>query len=168
MFTVLKSVNNAVCKVIDILMVILMSAMSLFIVAQVVYRYLLQEPLSWSEELSRYLFSGVTLFGAVLLYRSDTHINMSLLKDIIKIKLIQNLIDIAANILTLVFLCVVIHYGFPMSFQIFNLQVISPSMPWLNMGCVFILLPVSAAVSVLAVLEVVMKNILRLKTKEGK
>jgi TRAP-type C4-dicarboxylate transport system permease small subunit len=152
----------------DILMVILMSAMTIFIVAQVIYRYVLREPLSWSEELSRYVFSGVTLFGAVLLYRSNTHINMSLLKDIIKIRLIQKLIDMTANILTLVFLCVVIWYGFPMSFQIFNLEVISPSMPWLNMGVVFFLLPVSAVFSVLAVLEVAAGSVLRLCAREEK
>ncbi|MDR3200156.1 MAG: TRAP transporter small permease [Spirochaetales bacterium] len=168
MLTILKKINNAICAILDTLMVILMSAMTIFIVAQVIYRYVLREPLSWSEEFSRYLFSGVTLFGAVLLYRSGGHINMSLLKDLVKIKTIQKLIDIAANILTLVFLCVVIRYGFPMSVQIFNLEVISPSMPWLNMGFVFFLLPVSAVFSLLAALEVTLGSVLRLAAREEK
>jgi TRAP-type C4-dicarboxylate transport system permease small subunit len=167
-FKLLKSVNGIIGKILDVLMIVLMSLMTVFIFSQVIYRYILKQPLSWSEELSRYLFSGVTLFGAVLLYRSNGHINMSLLKDLIKIKPVQIAIDFIAGLLTLAFLVIVIRYGFPMSLQILKLGVISPSMPWLKMGYVFLLLPIAAVFSVLVVIETSTAVILSFKDEEKK
>jgi TRAP-type C4-dicarboxylate transport system permease small subunit len=167
MYNCIKKINGQVKKIVDVLMVASMSLMTLFIFAQVIYRYVLKQPLSWSEEVSRYLFSCVTLFGAVLLYRGNSHINMSLLKDLIKVKFVQTLLDILAQVLVLVFLGVVIRYGFPMSVQIIKFSVISPSMPWLKMGYVFMLLPVAAVLSVLAVLEVICSIAMRLKAGEA-
>jgi TRAP-type C4-dicarboxylate transport system permease small subunit len=167
-FKLLKNINGIIGRILDALMVVLMSLMTVFIFLQVIYRYILKQPLSWSEELSRYLFSGVTLFGAVLLYRSNGHINMSLLKDLIKIKPVQVAIDFIAGLLTLVFLVIVIRYGFPMSFQILKLGVSSPSMPWLKMGYVFLLLPFAAVFSVLMVIETTTTVILRFIDGEKK
>jgi TRAP-type C4-dicarboxylate transport system permease small subunit len=162
----MKSVNDCVVKAVNWLMVILMSLMTLFIFAQVVYRYVLRSPLSWSEELARYLFSAITLFGAVLLYRNNKHINMTLLKDLIKNKTAKTAIDILASLLVLFFLGVVIRYGFPMSSMMLKLNSFSSSMVWLKIGYVYMLLPLSAVFSVLAVLEVILLMILKLVQKE--
>jgi TRAP-type C4-dicarboxylate transport system permease small subunit len=147
-------------------MTVLMSLMTMFIFMQVVYRYVLRQPLSWSEELSRYLFSAITLFGAVLLYRDNKHINMTLLKDLIKNKTAKTAIDIFAALLVLLFLGVVIRYGFPMSLKMLNLNSFSSSMAWLKMGYVYLLLPVSAVFSAAAVIEVILSMILKLTRKE--
>jgi TRAP-type C4-dicarboxylate transport system permease small subunit len=143
-----------------------MSLMTLFIFMQVLYRYVLRQPLSWSEELARYLFSAVTLFGAVLLYRDNKHISMTLLKDLIKNKTAKTLVDVFAALLVLFFLGVVIYYGFPMSLRMLDLDSFSSSMVWLKMGYVYILLPVSAVFSAAAVAEVILSMILKLLQKE--
>jgi TRAP-type C4-dicarboxylate transport system permease small subunit len=163
---ILKAFNHGVGKAVNWLMTALMSLMTLFIFMQVVYRYVLRQPLSWSEELSRYLFSAITLFGAVLLYRDNKHINMTLLKDLIKNKTAKTAVDIFAAILTLFFLGVVIRYGFPMSFKMLSLNSFSSSMVWLKMGYVYLLLPVSAVLSAAAVIEVILSMLLKLTKKE--
>jgi TRAP-type C4-dicarboxylate transport system permease small subunit len=58
MLKLLKYVNDGITRVMNWLMVTLMSLMVAFIFAQVIFRYVLEKPLSWSEELSGYLFSG--------------------------------------------------------------------------------------------------------------
>jgi TRAP-type C4-dicarboxylate transport system permease small subunit len=166
MYKLLQKFNEKTGKALDTLLVVMMVLMTVFIFAQVIYRYVLKEPLSWSEELARYLFSGVTLFGAVLLYRANGHINMTLLRDIIKVKPVQAAFDVFAQLLTMVFLVIVIVYGFPMSFKILELNVLSPSMEWLKMGYVFLLLPVAAVFSLLAVLETAFALVLRFKRGE--
>ncbi|MDR0998372.1 MAG: TRAP transporter small permease [Treponema sp.] len=168
MYKTIKSINDYVVKAVNWLMVILMSLMTLFIFAQVIYRYVLRHPLSWSEELARYLFSAITLFGAVLLYRDNKHINMTLLKDLIKNKTAKTAIDILASLLVLFFLGIVIRYGFPMSSMMLKLNSFSSSMVWLKIGYVYMLLPLSAVFSVLAVLEVLLLLILKLAQKEKK
>lgn len=167
MYKILKSFNNGIAKALNWLMIALMSLMSLFIIMQVFYRYILRQPLSWSEELARYLFSAITLFGAVLLYRDNKHISMTLLKDLIKNKTAKTAVDVFAALLVLFFLGVVIHYGFPMSSMMLKLNSFSPSMVWLKMGYVYMLLPVSAIFSAVAVIEVLISMILKLPQKEG-
>ena len=52
----------------------LMASIVLLTLAQVLFRYVLNSPLGWSEELSRYAFVWVTFVGAaVLLRRRDGH-----------------------------------------------------------------------------------------------
>lgn len=166
MYKTLKFFNHGVVKVVNGLMTAMMSLMTLFIFMQVLYRYVLRQPLSWSEEISRYLFSAITLFGAVLLYRDNKHINMTLLKDLIKSKTAKTGVDIFASLLVLFFLGVVIRYGFPMSSKMIALNSFSSSMVWLKMGYVYMLLPVSAVFSAAAVIEVVLSLIVRLMRRE--
>jgi TRAP-type C4-dicarboxylate transport system permease small subunit len=167
MYRVIKTVNSAVVKAINWLMIAMMSLMTLFIFMQVIYRYVLKQPLSWSEELARYLFSAITLFGAVLLYRDNKHISMTLLRDLIKNKTAKTAVDISAALFVLFFLAVVIRFGFPMSFMMLELNSFSPSMIWLKMGYVYLLLPVAAVFSAAAVIEVIFSMILKLTKKEA-
>ncbi|MDD2453326.1 MAG: TRAP transporter small permease subunit, partial [Synergistaceae bacterium] len=73
MLKLLKFLNDKITWILNWLMIVLMSLMVAFIVAQVFFRYVLMKPLSWSEELAGYLFSGVFFFGAILLYRESRH-----------------------------------------------------------------------------------------------
>lgn len=52
---------------------VLLVAMVLVILAQVVFRYSLNLSLAWTEEVGRYLFVWVCLFGASLAYRMGQH-----------------------------------------------------------------------------------------------
>jgi TRAP-type C4-dicarboxylate transport system permease small subunit len=167
MYKILKTINNGVVKAVNWLMVALMSLMTLFIFLQVIFRYILRQPLSWSEEMARYLFSAITLFGAVLLYRDNKHISMTPLKDMLKNKTAKILIDILASLLVLFFLIIVLRFGFPMSVKMLHLNSFSPSMVWLKMGYVYLLLPVSAVFSVVAVVELVLSMILKIGQKEA-
>jgi TRAP-type C4-dicarboxylate transport system permease small subunit len=47
----------------------LMALITLLTLAQVFWRYVLEQPLQWSEELARYGFVWVTFLGAAVLFR---------------------------------------------------------------------------------------------------
>ncbi|MDR2390448.1 MAG: TRAP transporter small permease [Planctomycetota bacterium] len=164
----LKSVNDIVAKIMNWLMIFFMSGMVVFIFMQVIYRYILKTPLSWSEELSRYFFSGVTLFGAVVLFKESKHINMSLLTDRIKSECVRKLFYLACQAFCLVFLLAIIWYGFPMAYMIVEFEVMSPSMEWLKMGYVFMMLPVASLLSISMLLELILSTAKTLKTGEAK
>lgn len=163
MLTILKPINNAITKAIQILLVLAMSGMVALIFAQVIYRYVLKEPLSWSEELASYLFSLIIFFGGVILYRTNGQINMSMAVDAIKNRFLKQIIIVAAHFCTIAFLLVMTWYSFPMAREIMELEVTSPSMEWLNMGWVFMIVPVASAVSLLMMLEVLLDSIHALK-----
>lgn len=163
MLKLLTYVNDKMTKLLNLAMILLMLGMVVFVSAQVFYRYVLQKPLSWSEELAGYLFSGVFFFGAVLLYRESKHINMSLIVDSIKNRFVQQLLVVIGHIFSFFFLAVVVYYSFPMAMMITRFEVVSPSMEWLKMGHVFMIVPVASLLSLLMLLEVILKSLIQLK-----
>ena len=54
--------------------IVLMSAMCLVLLAQVVSRYVFGKPLTWSEELARYMFVWLALLGSAWCGRNHIHV----------------------------------------------------------------------------------------------
>lgn len=74
---------NAVLNILDRalrwVLVLLMSAMVLAVTWQVVSRYLLSSPSSWTEEVARYLLIWIGMLGAAYAFRTHMHIGLDLL-----------------------------------------------------------------------------------------
>lgn len=64
------------------LVVLMMAAMSIIIGLQIFMRYVVGASLSWSEELSRYLFIWATYLGVAYGVRKDAHIRVSMVTDL--------------------------------------------------------------------------------------
>lgn len=58
----------------ETVVVLLMAVMVGTIILQVLCRFVLGDPLSWSEELARYAFVWITFLGAAVAYRHGAHI----------------------------------------------------------------------------------------------
>ncbi|MEN6441433.1 MAG: TRAP transporter small permease [Syntrophobacter sp.] len=54
-------------------LIALVAVMSIIVFLQVFYRYLLAQPLQWSEELARYVFAWISLLGAAFSVRTHGH-----------------------------------------------------------------------------------------------
>jgi TRAP-type C4-dicarboxylate transport system permease small subunit len=67
---------DKVFKAIDYIMGVMIGLMILFVFLNVVLRAGFRAGLSWSEELSRYLFIFVTYIGAIGAMRDNTHLGM--------------------------------------------------------------------------------------------
>lgn len=167
MLKLLKFLNDRLTWFLNTLMVVLMTLMVAFIVAQVFFRYVLLKPLSWSEELAGYLFSGVFFFGAVLLYRESRHINMSLLVESIKNKFAKQVLTVIAHLFSFFFLVVMVWYSYPMAMQILGFESISPSMEWLKLGYVFMIVPVASFLGLVVMVEVILESLVKLKESES-
>jgi TRAP-type C4-dicarboxylate transport system permease small subunit len=57
-------------------LITLVAVMTLIVFLQVVYRYILVQPLHWSEELARYLFVWVSILGATLGLQKRGHFGL--------------------------------------------------------------------------------------------
>lgn len=65
----------------DVVLAVLFGATVIIITAQVVWRYALNSPLTWSEEISRFLFAWIVFLGAAAAVREGTHIRIDLFVD---------------------------------------------------------------------------------------
>jgi TRAP-type transport system small permease protein len=52
------------------------AVMTVVVLLQVIYRYLLSQPLYWSEELARFLFVWISILGAALSVQRRGHFGM--------------------------------------------------------------------------------------------
>lgn len=116
-----------------------LSAMSIIIFVQVIFRYLLKASLPWSEELSRYLLVWTTFFGGAYGVRLGAHIGVEAFMMLLpkKVKRVLNVLILIVSIA----LCAII---FIFSIQIVQTQLrkgqLSPAMR-IQMGYVYLAIP---------------------------
>ena len=72
---------DALAALVYAVIVLLMMAMVAVTTAQVFYRYALNQPLTWSEELSRYLFIWIVFLAAWAGLRQGLHLGVNALSD---------------------------------------------------------------------------------------
>ena len=72
---------DALAAVVYAVIVLLMAAMVTVTAAQVFYRYVLNQPLTWSEELSRYLFIWIVFLAAWAGFRQGLHLGVNAVSE---------------------------------------------------------------------------------------
>jgi len=93
--------------------VVAMSAMLLIIFLQVIFRYVFQHSLTFSEELARYLFVYVVFFGTAVVAKENGHIVMGVLTQKLKGKAAKYT-QIIAYVCTLLFVTILFYQGIRM------------------------------------------------------
>ncbi|MCX5907053.1 MAG: TRAP transporter small permease [Deltaproteobacteria bacterium] len=64
-------------------LIALVATMTITVFLQVIYRYVLTQSLSWSEELARYLFAWISLLGAALAVKKRGHFGLELFYEML-------------------------------------------------------------------------------------
>ncbi len=77
----MKSLRNVLNQLLHVLAGVSFLAMVALTCWQVITRYLLHSPSTWSEELVSYLFAWASLFGASLVTGERGHMNIPILVD---------------------------------------------------------------------------------------
>lgn len=68
-------------RAIDLLAILAFSGILLCVLLQVFFRYVLNDPLTWSEELARYLFIWCAFLGWIVASRRRSHLAMTFVVD---------------------------------------------------------------------------------------
>ncbi|MDC0936411.1 TRAP transporter small permease [Pirellulales bacterium] len=89
----------------------LFAATIVVVLLQVVSRYLLDNSLTWTEELSRYLFAWIIFLGAALGVRDQSHIKIDFFVAHFP-KPLQRVVDSVNVVLIAIFLVTAVIFGF--------------------------------------------------------
>ena len=132
---VVRRIVQCLTAAVVVLMVVMITATSL----QVFCRYVLDAPLSWSEEASRYCFVWIVFLGAALGLERGVHIGVDILVQRFA-KPLRRGLAMVCNALIVVF-CLVVGY---VSFPVLELNMLqrSPALD-LPMSYVYAAIPVS-------------------------
>ncbi|MCC5894259.1 MAG: TRAP transporter small permease [Alkalibacterium sp.] len=120
--------------------VIVFSVLTLLTIWQVLTRYLLSNPSTWSEELASYLFAWVTLLGAAYVFGKREHMNIPILLDKASAK-VQRVLSIFNELIILLFALVVLVYG-GITITLLTMSQMSSSLP-VAMGYFYVAIPIS-------------------------
>ena len=142
---VLSAASTYVNKLVEATVFAMLAVMVIVISAAVFWRYVLNDSLSWSEELGRYLLVWISFLGASIGTYKAEHISISVVTDRLPSGL-RWWTRLATDLMIAVFLSVILYQGI----KILPAMAvrIAPTLG-LRMSVVYIVLPLSSAVMLL-------------------
>lgn len=132
--------REVIDKIMQFLNAVAFAFLTLLAVWQVVTRYFLNNPSTWSEELASYMFAWVTLLGSAYVFGNMEHMNIPILINRVSEKT-RKILMIIIQFIILAFALVVLLYG--------GIQITSLTMGQMSsslgvpMGYFYLSLPVS-------------------------
>lgn len=136
----LSAIRGAVDRVIRWIIIALMLFMTVTVFLQIVFRYVFNIPLGWSEEVARFSFAWVSFFGASALMRVREHINVTIFVDRFPPRLRSGAV-LVANLCGLI--CVYFFLIGGIALTTNEWGQLAPAMQ-IPMGWVYLVIPVSA------------------------
>ncbi len=141
--SVLKKACIFLGKVEDTFLMACFSIIAIALLMQIIFRYCLNSPLIWTEELSRYLLVWITFFGINYGLRRGKHIQMEFFYNKIP-KQCQRLVTILTQSLLLYFMILLLSPT--IDFVRMQMNIDSSAMQ-VSMGIVYIALPIGFLLS---------------------
>ena len=109
--SILSDLFDFMDRAINWILALLMATMVVIIAAQVWYRFVMNDPLAWSEELGRYVFVWISFIGAAAGVRYQVHLGIDLLQKLFAQNLYRYVV-ITVNLIIQIFLLMIIFWGF--------------------------------------------------------
>ncbi len=157
----IKSISKKLIKLLEIFVIVIMTALVLDVIWGVASRYLLGDQSSWTEELARVLLIWVSLMGASLAFAEKSHLGV----DYLMTKLhpeAARFMAITTNIIILIAIVLIFLVGgFQLMQRTFSMNQIMPAMN-IPKGYVYSVVPLSGIFTVIFIIN----NIIALKNMD--
>jgi len=134
------------------LIVLLYTIIIVAMFAQVVFRYVLGAPLSWSEEISRYMFIWLCYLGCYVAIVRNAHVGVDYLTRHLSRAVLVPL-NLALTVMTVVALAFVTYQAVLLTQD--NVRAEWGTIPFLSMALAYAAIPAGASLMLLAFLRVV-------------
>jgi TRAP-type C4-dicarboxylate transport system permease small subunit len=140
-----QRVVHVLRRIREVVVMVLMAVLVVVVVASVIFRYVLLAPLSWSEEVGRYLMIWVGFLAASIAIQQGMHVGIDFIVNWVRPEVAAWLRRVARG-LTGVFLLIVTAYGFVLVINLWEQwsPVLQFRMTWpylaIPVGCLLMLL----------------------------
>lgn len=108
--TTYGKVKKVTEKTIDVLAVLLLTSIFVLGLAQVIWRWIIKDPIVWSEELIQLIYVWICYLGWAIAERKDSHIRITAVHNMLP-KKAQKWLQIFCHILCIIFSVLMIWYG---------------------------------------------------------
>lgn len=156
------SMNSAIKKVIEYTAFVLIVLLTIGTVTGVFYRYVFQSPIIWMYEVVVVLFAWTVFAGVYLAFANDEHIKLTFVLNALH-KRRRAALEIIIELISLIFLLIVIWYGFQIVGR--TMKQIYNTIP-VPIGVFYAAFPVIAVPMVLAVVDNILRIVQSDKSKD--
>ena len=156
----INKTENGFQKISDYAGISFLCALVIAVAIQVFFRYILNNPLPWPEELARYLFIWITYMGLVKVVRENSHYRIDFFMMRMP-KQIQILLEVFFDILIILSLLFSLYGSFYLIKA--NLVILSPAMQ-VPLIIMYLAFPVSILFMVPQYFIFIIKNIREIKS----
>jgi TRAP-type C4-dicarboxylate transport system permease small subunit len=157
----IRAFSDFLGKILEALIVILISVMTVLMFAQVLGRYVFKNGLYWAEELSRFSMVYLVYLGAAIASKNHDHISVTILDELLQKKAGYTLYRTLIALINLAFLAIVSIIGLK-SLAMVRAQT-SPNMG-IPMSIAYAAIPIG---SILMMLYVILELVLLYAPAEG-
>jgi len=133
-------VERLAARAVDALAIATFTGMFACVLAQVVFRYFLGDPLVWSDELARYLFIWCSFLGWVIAARKRSHLSVSILQERLAPRG-RALLALAGAVAATAFAALLVYYGAQIAARNWDVETTSLAV---SMGVVYTVVPAAA------------------------
>lgn len=151
MGTIVSKINSFLRLVIIALLWVMVVAVFL----QVLFRFFLDQPLAWTEELARYLLIWITFLGSAYAMAIKAHIGTEYIQKFLS-PFWNKLVLVVAAVLSIFFFLVMVQQGYLLAAR--SMTQTSPTL-LVPMGYVYMAIPISGVLLIMNVLHVTWKDI---------
>ncbi len=158
MVELLSAARRAIEQVVRWAVIVLMFVMTVLVFLQIVFRYVFNVPLGWTEEMARFAFVWVSFLGASALMQLREHINVTVFLERFPLRVQQGCI-VAANLLGL--LCVYFFLVGGLALASNEWRQLAPATE-VRMGWIYLVIPLSASLMGIWVIIQTVESMMRL------
>jgi TRAP-type C4-dicarboxylate transport system permease small subunit len=155
-----RRILAALAQLEEWLLVAAFSAMGIALLAQVFFRYILNAPLIWSEELARYLLVWVTFLGINYGVRHHAHIEMEYFFSKFP-RSLQRVLPIVTQVFTVG--CLLLFVPGAIRFVSAQRGIESSAMQ-INMGLVYVVIPIGLVITAASLTTDTVRRVIVLAT----
>ena len=161
----IQLVSKVIGKILEVLIAYLLAQMSVLMALQLLVRHFPILPnFFWAEELARFSMAAIIFLGAAISSRYRDHIAVTFFEEILKGKA-RIILKLFVSMLSIVFLSVLVKYGFMMLPSVSRQVSATLQMP---MSWIYAMIPIGACLMLFYVLIEVVELIMSLTGKGEK
>ncbi len=149
---------------IDFILAMILAAMTVIVFTQVFFRYILNSPLSWPEEVARLMIVWLTFLGGYMALREKKHIGFNLLVKKLSPQA-QQIVTIVGKVLIILFLLVMIKEGVRFAWKFANVPMPYTQFPIGKVA--YTVFPISGVLMLLQMVEDLSQALSVLKQKNS-
>lgn len=159
----MKTLKNIINNIEEYISSVLLGAMVILIFLQIIFRFVLNLPLRWTEETARYAMILLIYLSACSGVKKEKHIRIEAIHNALpqKAALVYWVIS---NIIWMLFNLVMIVYGINMAGYIYSTGQVSPVLH-LPMGILYMVIPVCFTIMEIRIVQLVVARIKEETTK---